>query len=78
VSGQRHASAALSWVGPTAGLDEYGKSRPPLGFDHRTVQPVTSRRTDCRGTQSVFECSSDVLYTSIGQTVQIAMNIGNG
>ena len=28
------------WVGPRAGLDECGKSRPPPGFDHRTIQPV--------------------------------------
>jgi hypothetical protein len=35
------------WVGPRAGLDEYGKSRPPPGFEPRTVQPVASRYTDC-------------------------------
>jgi len=34
------------WVGPRVGLDEYGTSRPPPGFDPRTVQPVTSRCTD--------------------------------
>jgi len=34
------------WVGPRAGLDGRGKSRPPLGFDPRTVQPVASRYTD--------------------------------
>jgi len=33
-------------VGPRAGLDRRGKSRPPPGFDPRTVQPVTSRYTD--------------------------------
>jgi len=33
-------------VGPRAGLDRYGKSRPPPGFDPRTVQPVASRYTD--------------------------------
>jgi len=31
------------WVGPRAVLDECGKSRPPLGFDPRTVQLVASR-----------------------------------
>jgi hypothetical protein len=31
------------WVGPTAGLDRCEKSRPPPGFDPRTVQPVASR-----------------------------------
>jgi hypothetical protein len=30
-------------VGPRAGLDGRGKSRPPLGFDPRTVQPAASR-----------------------------------
>jgi len=31
------------WVGPRAGLDGCGKSRPPPGFDPRTVHPVASR-----------------------------------
>jgi hypothetical protein len=35
-----------SWVGPRAGLDGCGKSRPPLGSDPRNVQPVASRYTD--------------------------------
>jgi len=34
------------WVGPRVGLDRCEKSRPPLGFDSRTVQPVASRYTD--------------------------------
>ena len=34
------------WVGPRAGLDRCGKSRPPPGFDPRTVQPVAGRYTD--------------------------------
>jgi hypothetical protein len=34
------------WVGPRAGLDGCGKSRPQLGFDPRTVQTVDSRYTD--------------------------------
>ena len=34
------------WVGPRADLDRCGKSRPPPGFDPRTVQPVASRYTD--------------------------------
>jgi hypothetical protein len=33
------------WVGLMAGLDGSEKSRPPLGFDPRTVNPVTSRYT---------------------------------
>jgi hypothetical protein len=58
VGGQHHALAALppgkTWYplyrrlggGPRAGLDGCGKSRPPPGFDPRTVQPVASRYTD--------------------------------
>ena len=34
------------WVGPTAGLDGCGKSRPLPGFDPRTVQLVATRYTD--------------------------------
>jgi hypothetical protein len=34
------------WVGPTAGLDGFGKSRPPPGFDPRTIQRVASRYND--------------------------------
>ena len=34
-------------VGPMTGLDRYGKSRPPPGFDPRTVQLVTSRYNGC-------------------------------
>jgi len=33
------------WVGPRAGLDGFRKSRPPPGFDPRTVHPVVSRYT---------------------------------
>jgi len=58
VKGLRHPPAAhypqegpstyctRGWVGPRAGLDRGGKSRPPQGFDPRTVQPVASRYTD--------------------------------
>jgi hypothetical protein len=36
------------WVVPGDGLDGCGKTPPPpLGFDPWTVQPVTSRYTDC-------------------------------
>jgi hypothetical protein len=34
-------------VRPRAGLDGCGKSRPPAGFDPRSVQPVVSCYTDC-------------------------------
>ena len=56
--GQHHAPAAIyprerpgthctgGWVGLRAGLDRCGKSRPPPGFDPRTVQPVASLYTD--------------------------------
>jgi len=59
VGGQRHATAALAlgkrpgtnsmggWMGPRAGMDGCGKSRPPPVFDSRTVEPVASRYTDC-------------------------------
>jgi len=40
-----HCTGGL--VGPRAGLDKYGKSRPPPGFDPRPVQSVASRYTDC-------------------------------
>jgi hypothetical protein len=55
VGGQRHDTAFLTprkrpgtrciggWVGPRAALDTCGKSRPPLGFDPRNLQPVASR-----------------------------------
>jgi hypothetical protein len=33
-------------MGPTAGLDGCGKSRPPPGFDPRIFHPVTSRYID--------------------------------
>ena len=33
------------WLGPRAGLDRCGKSRPPPRFDPPTVQPVASRYT---------------------------------
>ena len=33
-------------MGPRAGLDRYGTSRLPPGFDPRAVQPVASRYTD--------------------------------
>ena len=59
VGGQRHAPATLpqgnrpdthcigGWLGPSAGLDGCGNSRPPPGFDPRTVQLAANRYTDC-------------------------------
>ena len=37
-------------MGPRAGLDRCGKSRPQLRFDPQTAQPIASRYTDY-GTQ---------------------------
>jgi len=34
------------WIGPSAGLDGYGKLRPQRVFEPRTVQFVASRYTD--------------------------------
>jgi hypothetical protein len=60
VGGQRHAPAALpatnctgGWVGPRAGLDGCGKSRP-----HRDSIPGPSSRY----TDYVIPAHSDVLY----------------
>jgi hypothetical protein len=58
VSGQRHASAALSLGkiryplyrrlgGPRNRSGQVRKISPPPGFDFRTVQPVANRYTDC-------------------------------
>ena len=58
VDSQLHAPAALppgkspgthcirGWVGPRVGLDGWEESRPPPGFDPRTVQPVASSYTN--------------------------------
>ena len=35
------------WVGPRAGLNGWGKSRPPRGSDPRTIQPVAIRYSPC-------------------------------
>ena len=36
----------MGWMGPRAGLEGGGKTRPPTGFDARCVHPVASRYTD--------------------------------
>jgi hypothetical protein len=44
---ERHSTnCTVGWVSPRAGLDRCGKSRPPPGFDPRTVQSVASHYTD--------------------------------
>jgi hypothetical protein len=45
--GKTRYTFIVAWVGHRAGPDDCGKSRPPTGFDPRTVQPVASRYTDC-------------------------------
>ena len=40
-SGERPGTHCIGgWVGPGAGLDGRGKSRPPPGFNPRTAQSV--------------------------------------
>ena len=41
-------------MGPRPGLERCEKSRPPPGFDPRTVQPVASRHID-HATQPTFD-----------------------
>ena len=52
-------------MGPRAGLDGCGKSRPPPGFDPRTVQPVGSRYTDWAIAAQTF-IGSGLLFSLIG------------
>jgi hypothetical protein len=79
VRDQRHAPAAFyprkrpgthftgGWVGPRAGLDKCGKSRPPTGFDPRTVQPVASRYNDWATRPTACVCDAmDVIWPSTG------------
>jgi hypothetical protein len=64
------------WVGPRAGLDGCGKSRPPPGFDHRAVQPVASRYTDWAipgGTRYIMLTSKTALqYSNPLQSILLA------
>ena len=78
VRGQGHGPAALyrrerhgthctgGWVGPRAGLHRCGKSRPPPGFNPRTIQPVASRYTDyaTRHTNNEVHIKIVVLHTN--------------
>jgi hypothetical protein len=49
ISGGKKAGTHYTgrWMGLSSGLDVYGKSRPPLGFDPRKVQPIASRWSNC-------------------------------
>ena len=87
MGGQRHSPAAFplgkrpgipctgGWVGLRAGLDGCGKSRPPPGFDPRTVQPVASRYTDYAIPASVwltttYITSNNKTHTRVGAKFQ--------
>jgi hypothetical protein len=54
-------------VGPRAGLDRCGKSRPQPEFDLRTVQPVASLYTDSatRTTLKIREILKNITYTNV-------------
>jgi hypothetical protein len=54
-------------MGPRTGLDRCGKSRPPQGFDPRTVQPVVSRYTDRATGPTLCVLYVNVIYFSEGQ-----------
>jgi hypothetical protein len=43
---ERPGTRTGGWVTPRAGLDACGKSRPPLGFNPQTIQPVASHYTN--------------------------------
>jgi hypothetical protein len=53
------------WVGPRDGLDGCRKSRPPPGFDPRTVQSVASRYTACA--IAAYSYRRHMKFTSIRQ-----------
>jgi hypothetical protein len=53
------------WVGLIPGLDGCGKSRPLPGFDLRTVQPITSRYTDCAIPVPIYIYIYTYIYTYI-------------
>jgi hypothetical protein len=60
---ERHGTHfTAGWVGPRAGLDRCGKSRPPTGFDSRTVQPVASRYNDW-ATRPTRSCIQQILFS---------------
>ena len=97
--GQLHAPAVLyplerlgtyctgGWMGPRADLDRFGKSRPPPGFDPRTVQPVASRYTDYDtwpvkkkyGHQIIYRFSVHrrLLTSSVARVICIGINCIN-
>ena len=58
------------WVGPRTGLDVCGKSRPPPGFDPRTVQPLASRYTDCAIPALIIALINTLMHTNISLAVR--------
>jgi hypothetical protein len=60
-------------VGPTAGLDRCGKSRPPPGFNPRTAHPVACRYTDYATRPTVIHIRS--LFNSIIDNVNKCTSI---
>jgi hypothetical protein len=62
-------------VGPRAVLDVCGKSRPPLRFDSRAVQPTVSRYTDCT-IPAPRETKVHVKYVFGNKTVYRESDIG--
>jgi hypothetical protein len=75
--GERHTPAAApkrdrpgshsteGWVGPKTVLNGYGKSRPPPGFDPRTVQLVANRYND----YAVLKNSMNLIVTHTTFTI---------
>ena len=61
------------WLGPRAGLDRSGKSRPPLGFNPRTVQPVASRYTDW-ATRPTYYISACCNYVYIKNFIKLSLH----
>jgi hypothetical protein len=59
------------WVGPKAGLNGCGKSRPPQWFDSRTVQPVASRCTD----YAISAHASQLLHI---KKIGVIISLGSG
>jgi len=54
-------------VGPRVGLEGCGKSRPPPGFDPRTVQLVASRYTHYAiPAQSLWGGAFKTMFQSLG------------
>jgi len=57
-------------VGPGAGLDRCGKSRPPPKFDARTVQLVASCYTDYP-----YPAHWNMEYESVFHSIEIPISI---